>query len=171
MTHPMPSGLRRLRPVRAAGVSMGGFTLLELMVVVTIVALASTGVTLALRENDAQRLETEALRLSALLESARAQSRSEGTPVIWRPTASGFEWLERSAGDATSGQSTSRPRQWLQPEVKATILQPPGALSLVLGPEPLIMAQQLELQLGERKLVLATDGLSTFAPLDASTAP
>lgn len=141
------------------------------MVVVTIVALASTGVSLALRDDDAQRLETEALRLSALLEAARAQSRSEGTPVVWRPTASGFEWLERSVGDASAAASRQRPSQWLHADVSANILRPPGALGLVLGPEPLIMAQQLELRLGERTLVLATDGLSAFSPLAPGSAP
>jgi len=148
-----------------------GFTLLELMVVVTIVALASTGVTLALRDSDAQRLETEALRLAALLEAGRAQSRSQGSPVLWRPTAFGFEFIEppgRGRPDARLETRVPRAREWLHTATQARILQPTGTLSLVLGPEPLIAAQRLQLQLGERTLVLATDGLSPFAVVEAA---
>jgi general secretion pathway protein H len=67
------------RPIRS--LRQRGFTLLELMVVVAIVALATAGVSLALRDSDATQLEREALRLSALLESARAQSRTSGVPA------------------------------------------------------------------------------------------
>ena len=56
-----------------------GFTLLEMLLVVTIVAIASAGVSFALRDSGQTRLETQALRLAALLESARAQSRASGT--------------------------------------------------------------------------------------------
>jgi general secretion pathway protein H len=58
-----------------------GFTLLELMVVVAIIALATATVSLALPDSNRDRLETEALRLSALLESARAQKRQIGVTV------------------------------------------------------------------------------------------
>ena len=53
-----------------------GFTLLELMVVVAIIAMATAAVTFALRDDSGTRLEREALRLSAMLESART-----GSPV------------------------------------------------------------------------------------------
>jgi len=46
----------------------------KIMVVVAIVALATASVTLALRDDSGTRLEREALRLSALIESARART-------------------------------------------------------------------------------------------------
>ena len=61
-----------------------GFTLLELLVVVAIIAIASAGVSFALRDSADTQLEREAQRLAALLESARAQSRTSGRPVQWR---------------------------------------------------------------------------------------
>jgi general secretion pathway protein H len=139
-----------------------GFTLLELMVVVAIVALATAGATLALRDGSATRLEREGLRLSALLESARAQSRTSGVPVLWRQRPDGFEFVGvKPRRDAQS--SLAEPRTWLDPETRAQVTQPSGAQVLVLGPEPLIAAQRLVLQQGDRQLTLATDGLSPFA--------
>jgi general secretion pathway protein H len=139
-----------------------GFTLLELMVVVAVVALATAGATLALRDGSATRLEREGLRLSALLESARAQSRTSGVPVVWRLRPDGFEFVGvKPRRDVQS--SLAEPRTWLDPQTRARVTQPTGAQVLVLGPEPLIAAQQLVLQQGERQLTLATDGISPFA--------
>ncbi|HEX5739573.1 MAG TPA: prepilin-type N-terminal cleavage/methylation domain-containing protein [Hydrogenophaga sp.] len=143
-----------------------GFTLLELMVVVAIAALATAGATLALRDGQATQLEREALRLSAMLESARAQSRTTGVPVVWRPRPEGFEFVDVRTRPDTPSMGTSSiwgPRSWLDSQTRAQIISPAGAQTLVLGPEPLIAAQRLTLQLGERSLTLATDGLSPFA--------
>ena len=63
----------------------GGFTILELLVVITIIALATGMTMLALRDGQQQRLEQEAVRLAALLEAARMESRASGRPVMWRP--------------------------------------------------------------------------------------
>ena len=138
-----------------------GFTLLELMVVVAIIALATAGVSLSLGDSDGSRLETEALRLSALLESARAQSRSSGVPVYWRTTTDGFEFLGLNSTGKAMNDLTGM-RVWLQADTSALVVQPRNAPGLVLGPEPLITAQRVELRLGERRLSLATDGLAPF---------
>jgi len=151
-----------------------GFTLLELMVVVAIAAMATAGATLALRDGGATQLEREALRLSAMLESARAQSRTTGVPVVWRTRPEGFEFVDiRPRADAPSMGTASiwGPRNWLDPETRAQITRPSGAQTLVLGPEPLIAAQRLTLQLGDRSLMLATDGLSPFAVTTPEVAP
>ena len=142
-----------------------GFTLLELMVVVAIVALVTAGATLALRDDSGTRLEREALRLSAMLESARAQSRTSGLPVVWRSLPQGFEFvgLPPLRSGAPSRDSLIGPRSWLSPDTVAQVIQPPGALTLVLGPEPLIAAQRVVLQQGDRRLTLSTDGISAFA--------
>jgi len=78
------------KPRRAAA----GFTLLELMVVVVIVGIASAAVTMTLRDRSQSKLEEEGARLSALLESARTQSRIVGTDVRWQPlTTGGFQFM------------------------------------------------------------------------------
>ncbi|MCW5669818.1 MAG: prepilin-type N-terminal cleavage/methylation domain-containing protein [Hydrogenophaga sp.] len=142
-----------------------GFTLLELMVVLVIVAFATAGVTVAMRDDGATRLEREGLRLTAMLESARAQSRTSGLPVVWRSLPQGFEFI----GLPTQARgSLAGPRPWLNQDTQAQVLQPPGAQTLVLGPEPLIAAQRVMLVQGDRRITLGTDGLSPFTVLAAT---
>jgi len=117
---------------------------------------------LALRDSNATQLEREALRLAAMLESARAQSRTSGVPVVWRPLPQGFEFLGLRPREEDS-DSLAGPRDWLDPQTRAQIVRPANAATLVLGPEPLIASQRLVLLLGERQLTLATDGLAAFA--------
>jgi general secretion pathway protein H len=67
-----------------------------------------------------------------------------------------------------ANESLIGPRPWLSADTLAQVIQPPGALTLVLGPEPLIAAQRLVLQQGDRRLTLATDGISPFAVVPAA---
>lgn len=130
-----------------------GFTLIELLVVVAIIAIASAGVSFALRDAGATQLEREAQRLAALLESGRAQSRSTGVPVLWSPTEGGFRF-DGVPADAL-------PQRWL-----ADTTQVRGSVTLQLGPEPIIGRQEVVLEstaLPGRSLRVATDGLRPFA--------
>lgn len=130
-----------------------GFTLIELLVVVAIIAIASAGVSFALRDAGATQLEREAQRLAALLESARAQSRSTGVPVQWAPTEGGFRF-EGVPEDLL-------PQRWLTETTQVR-----GSVTLRLGPEPIIGRQEVVLEssaLPGRSLRIATDGLRPFA--------
>ncbi len=62
-----------------------GFTLMELLVVIALIAIGTAAVSFTLRDTSQTLLERDAERLTALLESARARSRSSGVPVVWRP--------------------------------------------------------------------------------------
>ena len=139
-----------------------GFTLIELLVVVAIMAIATAGVGLSLRDSSATALERDAQRLAVLLESARAQSRMTGNPVLWRPAANGFSFEGLTA--------TARPVGWLSSDVRAA-----GAGVVVLGPEPVIGPQRIRLVSSSeptRGLTLATDGVRPFTVLtDAALAP
>ncbi len=137
-----------------------GFTLIELLVVVALIAITSATISLALRDPMELQLQREAQRLAALLETARAESRASGLAVRWVPKGvkTGddfrFEGLPRTI---------QLPTRWLGDPVavqieNATATNP----GLRLGPEPVIPAQRLRLQLGSQRLVLATDGLAAF---------
>lgn len=137
-----------------------GFTLIELLVVVALIAITSATISLALRDPAELQLQREAQRLAALLETARAESRASGLAVRWIPKGLKdgddfrFEGLPRTI---------QLPTRWLGDPVAATVENAtatnPG---LILGPEPVIPAQRLQLQLGSQRLVLGTDGLAAF---------
>jgi general secretion pathway protein H len=150
--------------------SAAGFTLVELLLVLLLIALVSGLVGLSLRDGSEARLEREALRLSALLEAGRAEARASGVAVRFELASA----ESRNLGNSSDGDdfrfvglppASQPPGRWLEPEVRAQI---EGARALRLGPEPLIGAQRITLVLGERQLTLATDGLSPFAVLDTS---
>lgn len=134
-----------------------GFTLLELLVVISIMAIASAGVGLALRDGGETALEREGERLAALLESARARSRASGVPVRWQAVKGGFRFDGLAQG--------ALPTTWLDGSTGVR-----GSPVLLLGPEPLIGPQQVTLAQSthpERSLRVATDGLHPFAVLAA----
>jgi general secretion pathway protein H len=148
-----------------------GFTLIELLLVVALIAMASGLATLALRDPATTRLEREATRLSALLDSARAEARALGVAVTWRPLAT--DGSSADEGDFRFDglpAADPMPTHWLAPGVVAEVV---GAKALVLGPEPMIAAQRVILRLDDRRTTLATDGLGPFAAVaeDESGAP
>lgn len=142
-----------MRTSAAGSSSNRGFTLLELLVVVAIMAIATAGVGLALRDSAQTLLEREAQRLAVLFESARAQSRMTANPIRWRATETGF---------AFDGSTlASLPNTWLGTDVRAVTNGP-----VVLGPEPIIGPQRIRLaSLSDpaHGLTITTDGLRPFA--------
>ncbi|MEN9630683.1 MAG: putative ral secretion pathway protein GspH [Pseudomonadota bacterium] len=135
----------------------GGFTLIELMVVVALIAIAAGVASLALRDSRVTRLDREAARLSALLETARAEARVAGRLVQFRLTPG-------NAGQhfVFTGLPASRtmPTRWLDDEVVAQIGD--DRASLVLGPEALIGRQRVVLSIDDQRVEIATDGLQPF---------
>ncbi len=146
-----------------------------------LIAMVSGLAGLALRDGGESRLEREGQRLAALLEAGRAESRATGVTVRFELAGADT----RNPGSSGTGTSTSTtdgddfrfvglapastpPGVWLDRDVRARI---DGARALRLGPEPLIGAQRITLLLGERQLVLATDGLSPFAVPAPTQAP
>jgi general secretion pathway protein H len=149
-----------------------GFTLLELLVVLTIIAIGSAGVTFAFRDSQATVLEREAERISVILEAARVQSRSSGVALAWVPLPQGFVVLPTSVLGASRELqiNASSVSPWLSNELRAQVLAgraqdgtQRNASSLLLGPEPMTAPSEVVFSLGERQLRIATDGLRPFA--------
>jgi len=139
------------------------------MVVVALIAVASAVVSLSIRDPAQTRIEQEATRLAALLESARAESRASGLDVRWETTVGDAN----SASGAAAGfrfiglpTQSPQPTRWLSSDTSAQIV---GARAIYLGPEPLIGAQRVVVREGERSLLLATDGLGPFAVVEEAS--
>jgi len=136
-----------------------GFTLLELIVVIAIIAMATAAVSFAIRDTSAAKLDSEADRLAALLESARAQSRASGIVVRWRPVEGSFVFDGLPPGALPSG--------WAAEGITAQAALSNGTPvpALQLGPDPIIAAQQVMLHSAgppARALRIATDGVRPF---------
>ena len=143
-------------PVPHAGRSVGqrGFTLMEVLVVLAIVALGTGALVWALRDSASQQLDEEAQRLSALLEAGRAQSRTSGVALRWRSNDTGFviETLP-------PGLAAPKSHAWLHPQTRASVS------TLWLGPEPILPPQSLVLTQGDGSrgsVRVASDGLRAF---------
>ncbi len=141
-----------------------GFTLIELMVVLAIVAIGAGLVSLAIRDPAETRLDNDAARLVALLETARTEARAGGLTAAWAPAADPraepFHFVGLPA-------SLKLPTHWLDERVSAQVL---GATSVTLGPEAILPAQRIVLRLDGKRLEIASDGLAAFAVVAPQTA-
>lgn len=123
--------------------------------VVTIIATGALAVALSMRDSSQDALQSQAEALAAWLEAARAQSRAQGVAVSWRATPDGMAW----DGLALEG-SEALPTRWTLPDLRAS-----SAAPVVLGPEPLIGAQTIELWLQDQpqqRVAVVTDGVRPF---------
>ena len=140
-----------------------GFTLIEVLVVVAIVALGAALVTFSLREPAETRLELEAARLSVLLESARTEARAGGFTVAWVPASDERQQPFRFVG---LPKGLSLPTRWLDDQVRAEVQagRPLGQTrQVVLGPEAILPPQRIVLRLADRQITVQSDGLAAFA--------
>lgn len=149
-------------PLVAAG--LAGFTLLELLLVVAIIAMSTAGVSLALRDVGQTQLEREGLRLAAMLDSARARSRASGVPVYWRADATGFAFIglpqpapAEGEPPAVSASEFAPAMRWLADGVTVS-----AGNTITLGPEPVIAPQDIVLAQGDQRIHVRTDGLRAF---------
>lgn len=142
---------------------MLGFTLLELLLVVFIMAMAAGGAAWSLRDSAEQDLAREAQRLAAMLEGGRAQSRLQGTPLYWVAQPGGFRF-EGLVVPAESTPSIPANARWLNDYT--TPLEPAGGTRVLLGPEAVLPAQSVTLARRDRpalRMRVHSDGMRPFS--------
>lgn len=123
--------------------------------VISIIAIASAGVSFAIRDSAQTSLDREGERLAALLESGRALSRTSGRVLRWRDTPQGFSFEGLNADKL--------PQNWLNPQTAVQWDAGTTPQVLTLGPEPIIEPQAITLVQEDHKLRIATNGLRPFA--------
>jgi general secretion pathway protein H len=158
----MPTSAPGSSRSRAGRAAARGFTLIELVIVIAIVAVSTALVTLALRDGYEAKLEEEGERLVALLEVARAEARVQGTAVVWVPRREGGDQVDPSVQFRFVGLSDRQPMpsRWLDAETRAQVV---GGDGVLLGPEAILPPQRIVLMLADKRLELASDGLAPFA--------
>ncbi len=167
-----------------------GLTLLELLVVLAIIGFAMAGVSLSLRDSSQTQIEREAQRLVAVLDAARAQSRTSGVALIWQATPEGFVIRPALAYNPSQGNNTAitsapspaanliaaRTETWLTAGTQATISTATASANnitpanlVVLGPEPILTPVRITLSAAaantsktQPSLSIGTDGLQPF---------
>lgn len=132
-----------------------GFTLLELLVVLAIIASASVAVVLSLRDSPQTRLQAEAERVIAVLEATRADARASNTAMRWRADDKGFQVHTLPAyGPPVHNMA------WLH---KGTQASP---TDMLISPEPVQARSRLNLSHNSgASLSIATDGAAAFKVL------
>ncbi|OZB47299.1 MAG: type II secretion system protein GspH [Thiomonas sp. 14-66-4] len=173
------------------GARQRGFTLVELLVVLLVMALLTGLAALALPRSGQDSMQREADRLAALLDAARQQAAARGEPLAWAPGAAGYTFLQPSPTGwvpLNDAPLVARAWQWLGaggtpppgylPRVNAdavragnVVVQASGGASgtgastswLVFGTEPVSPPMQVTLQGDGRVVTIASNGLAPFA--------
>ena len=131
-----------------------GFTLIELMVVLLVLALSSSLVVMGTRDTSQQTLEREANRLINILEAARAKARSNSTALLWQSDARGYSISALTNPDIQQAFHT-----WYLPGTRSE------PSSWVISAEPVQSAARLTLLIEgapNARLSVATDGAASF---------
>jgi general secretion pathway protein H len=142
-----------------------GFTLVEALVVVVIIAVLVSAVSVKLAPDTRAALRAEALRLAALLQHARDEAIATGTPLAWQRTEGGYRFLQRGPDRAWAPidrDPSLRPRDlpagvgFAAIETSAPLTGAPPVI--VLAPTGVNEPFRMTLALGEHRVRVSSDG-------------
>lgn len=136
-----------------------GFTLIELMVVLVIIGIASAAISLSIKPDPAQLLRKDAERVAQLLQLAQAEARGDGRPIVWVSDAKGFRFSRRNDNgrgfEHFKDDAQLRPRAWQSPKVEVRV-EPKQRV--VLNAEWINPPLQVTLSDGLNRLSVLRDG-------------
>ncbi|AUT48158.1 GspH/FimT family pseudopilin [Achromobacter sp. AONIH1] len=143
-----------------------GFTLVEVMVVLVIVGIATAALGLSIRSDPARRLRDDAQQLALRMQTAQQEARADGRPIAWQADLSGYRYtrgtwalddaaptLDMTRLDAFERDATLRPQRWQSGEVRVTPARP-----VTLDGEWFGEPWQLKLSNGAAEVVLRRTG-------------
>lgn len=140
-----------------------GFTLIELMVVLIIIGIASAAVGLIIKPDPLHLLRQDANRLVQLLQVAQAEARADGRPITWHADAKGFRFSRRDEQGTGFDQFNSdpqlRPRAWDTPTVQVRVIP---KQRVVLNAEWFDTPLQVQLSDGQNSLSVLRTAAGQF---------
>ena len=143
----------------------GGFTLIEVLVVVTIIALLVSLATVKLLPDARQSVVYEGAQLAALLTHARHEAIATGAPLAWQRTEAGYQFLQRGpdrkwqpiAGD-TSLRARTLPTGVSVASIETPATASRGNQTVILLPTGIADPFRITLMLGEHRVQVTSDG-------------
>ncbi|KRC71004.1 putative type II secretion system protein H precursor [compost metagenome] len=158
-------------PTSVRGNSERGFTLVEVLVVLVIVAIAASMVSLSVGRGE-NRLRGDAQRLADAFTVAQSEARSDGRPIRWLAGAQGWSFERRGRPPGPSAEEdVPVPADRLE---RDDVLRPQtwsdGPVELRLNPDrPLIFNTEwvaapltLTLRAGDTRVVLERDASGRY---------
>lgn len=140
-----------------------GFTLLELLVVLVVIAIGTGLVSARLMPDDQRLLDQDAERLAQILTIAQEHSSVKAESLIFMPSRDGFQFAAIGNGPSGGG-SALRPlrddllgaRRWQLPET-AVRIESDGLLQdrLAITPEPGLARVLIELRNKQARCLIA----------------
>ncbi|MGB3290812.1 MAG: prepilin-type N-terminal cleavage/methylation domain-containing protein [Burkholderiaceae bacterium] len=157
--------------------SQEGFTLLEMMIVLLIIGIATSMATVsAFGNNGARALRQDAIRLAHLFTAAQAEARASGRSIAWTYDGDGYRFARlprplslparmamraQPVRDAAiSGDTALRPRDWISSDPVAVRFNPD--VGVVFGQDWLPGPMQMELESGGNVVRLSRLGNGRF---------
>lgn len=152
----------------------GGFTLIEVLVVVTIIALLVSLVAVKLAPDARQSLGDEGAQLAALLTHARHEAIATGAPLAWQRTEAGYQFLQRGPdrkwqpiADDASLRARTLPTGVSFASIETPATASRGSQTVILLATGIADPFRITLMLGEYRARVTSDG-ATAPPLEYS---
>jgi general secretion pathway protein H len=143
----------------------GGFTLIEVLVVVTIIALLISLVAVKLAPDARQSLGDEGAQLAALLTHARHEAIATGAPLAWQRTEAGYQFLQRGPdrkwqpiADDASLRARTLPTGVSFASIETPATASRGSQTVSLLPTGIADPFRITLMLGEHRVRVTSDG-------------